>query len=238
MCPAPLIASGFAAAADACAARVLTLLGAALAGQTVATFAISGGSTPRLLFDRLAASGFPWDRVHVFWVDERCVPPTDPASNYRLAYEHLIGPAGIPEGNVHRVEGEREPHEAAARYVAEIRRFFQIEGEDPPRFDVMHRGIGPDAHTASLFPGSPLIANRTGIAEPVYAPQFQQWRVTLLPAVLEAASHTVILASGSDKVEAVRGVFHGPGDPSRYPAQIAARQSEWFLDRAAAGDAV
>lgn len=234
MSAAPIIAPDAAGAAEACARHVIALLEAALSRQDFVTFAISGGSTPKLLFNRLAASAFRWDRVHLFWVDERCVPPDDDASNYRLAYNHLIGPARIPEANVHRIYGELDPRDAAARYVADVRRFFDLGAADLPRFDVVHRGIGPDAHTASLFPGSPLIEDRTGIAAAVFAPQFNQWRVTLLPGVLEAARDTVLLAAGADKAEAVRAVFQEPFDPKRYPAQIGAREAVWFLDRAAA----
>jgi 6-phosphogluconolactonase len=233
MIPTSTVALDAPAAADACARRVIELLGDTLSRQAAASFAISGGSTPKLLFERLAASGFAWDRVHLFWVDERCVPPNDDASNYKMAYDRLISPARIPADNIHRIEGEREPHEAAERYVAEIRRFFRLEPGAAPRFDVMHRGIGPDAHTASLFPDSPLIDDRAGIAAAVFAPQFQQWRVTLLPAAIEAAHNTVMLVSGADKVDALRAVFHGPRLPKRCPAQIGAERAEWFLDRAA-----
>jgi 6-phosphogluconolactonase len=224
------------------------LLEDALSRRDSATFAVSGGSTPKLLFERLAASSFRWERVHLFWVDERCVPPTDDASNYKLAYNHLIGPARIPEANVHRIYGELDPADAAARYAAEIRRFFRLDGAELPRFDVVHRGVGPDAHTASLFPGSPLIEDPVAppvsaggvlrsdapIAAAVFAPQFDQWRVTLLPGVLEAARNTVLLAAGADKAEAVRAVFREDFDPKKYPAQIGAREAVWFLDRSSA----
>jgi 6-phosphogluconolactonase len=232
MSASPIVAADSAAAAQACAARVLALLEDALSCQDAATFAISGGSTPKLLFDNLAAAAFAWDRVHLFWVDERCVLPDDDASNYNLARIHLIEPARIPEANLHRIHGELDPSEAAASYVAGIRRFFHLDGAALPRFDVMHRGMGPDAHTASLFPGSPLAEDHSGIAAAVFAPQFDQWRVTLLPAVLEAARNTVLLVAGADKIDALRAVFQDPYDPKRYPAQIAARQAEWFLDRA------
>jgi 6-phosphogluconolactonase len=233
MSAAPIIAADALAAAEACARHVIGLLEDALSRQDVVTFAVSGGSTPKLLFDTLAASGLRWDRVHLFWVDERCVPPTDDASNYKLAYRHLIEPAHIPEANVHRIYGEMDPSEGAARYVADIRRFFRLDGAGLPRFDVVHRGMGPDAHTASLFPGSLLIEDHAGIAAAVFAPQFKQWRVTLLPGVLEAARNTVLLVAGADKAEAIRAVFHAPYDPMKYPAQIAAAQAVWFLDRAA-----
>jgi 6-phosphogluconolactonase len=220
-------------ASIACAARVLRLIEKALDREEYATFAVSGGSTPRVMFNILATR-LPWDRIHLFWVDERAVAPTEEASNYKLAYDELIEPAGIPERNVHRIHGELEPRDAAARYVAEIRRHFELGSTELPRFDVVHRGIGPDGHTASLFPESPLLDNLDDIAAPVFAPQFNQWRVTLLPGVLKTARNTVILAAGEDKAEAVRAAFQERLDPKKRPAQIAMEHSHWFLDRAAA----
>src|SRR5438270_9704453 len=130
-----------AAAAEACAQQVLKLLEEAMAGQEYATFAISGGSTPKLLFEKLAAAPFRWDRVQFFWVDERCVPPTDPASNYKLAKDALIHPAQIPERQVHRVLGELPPQAAAQRYADEIRDFFGLDAGEMPHFDSVHRGM-------------------------------------------------------------------------------------------------
>lgn len=226
-----------AAAAEACSHHVLSVLEEVLAGQDFATFAISGGSSPRLLFERLAATKFPWDRVHLFWVDERCVPPSDSQSNYKLADDYLIKPAHIPHRNVHRVFGELAPKIAADRYEEEIREFFGLEPGDFPHFDLVHRGMGPDAHSASLFPGEPLIEDRENIAAAVFAPKFNQWRVTLLSGALLAAKHTVFLVAGADKAEAVRAVFHEEYDPKKYPAQIAShhgRAVAWFLDAPAA----
>jgi 6-phosphogluconolactonase len=222
------------AAAEACARRIAESLTAALARTPRATLAISGGASPKPMFEALAHAAIPWDRVHVFWVDERCVPPTEDASNYKMARERFIQPAGIPEENVHRIQGELDPHTAAALYEERIRAFFELSGAGLPRFDVVHRGIGPDAHTASLFPGEPLIETGQGIAAPVFAPRFNQWRVTLLPGVLEAAKDTVILAPGADKAEALHSVFNEPYTPVRFPAQIAARHAAWFLDEPAA----
>ena len=230
-------ASDAAAAAEACAHHVTAVLEEALSGRDFATLAISGGSSPRLMFEKLARSKFRWDHVHIFFVDERCVPPTDPASNFKLADEHLIRPAHIPPRHVHRVLGEIAPKTAAARYDAEIREFFGLEGTEMPHFDLIHRGMGPDAHSASLFPGEPLIADREGIAAAVFVPKFNQWRVTLLPGALQAARHTVFLVAGEDKAEAVRAVFREEYDPKRYPAQIAPPQGRgvvWFLDEKAA----
>jgi 6-phosphogluconolactonase len=223
--------------ADACAQYVLEVLTTALQSRGRATFAISGGSTPKLLFERLAAADFDWSKVHIYWVDERCVPPGDDQSNYKLANQHLLTPAKIPEYNIHRVLGELTPDEAAVRYIEEIEKSFELSPGDIPVFDLLHRGIGPDAHTASLFPGEPLIQNRTGIAAAVWVEKMKSHRITLLPAVLEKAHITVIQAAGADKAEPIYQVLHGPEDPMQFPCQIAARNNPnatWFLDGAAA----
>ncbi|MDQ6676739.1 MAG: 6-phosphogluconolactonase [Acidobacteriota bacterium] len=224
-------------AAEACAQHIFTLLDEVLAGKDHATLAVSGGSTPKLLFDHLVAHPFHWDRVHIFFVDERAVPPTDPESNYKLANEHLVIPAKIPARNVHRITTEHTPDHSAASYTREIQSFFGLGEGEPPHFDVIHQGMGSDAHTASLFPGEPLIQDREGIAAATYKAEDSQWRITLLPGVLLAAKHTVFLVTGKDKREAVKNVFEGEYEPLKYPAQIVAhhgRRVAWFLDRAAA----
>jgi 6-phosphogluconolactonase len=189
------------------------------------------------MFDALAKADVGWEHIHLFWVDERAVPPTSPLSNYRLAEEHLIRPAKISRRNVHRIPAELRPEAAAERYVEEIREFFGLAPGELPHFDVIHRGIGPDAHTASLFPGEPLIDDREGIAAAVYVEKLAQWRITLLPGVLLAAKHTVMLVTGGDKAGPLRAVFCEEYDPKQYPAQIGShhgRQCVWFLDDAAA----
>jgi 6-phosphogluconolactonase len=223
-------------AANACADYLLARLDAAISARGSASLAVSGGSTPKLLFQKMAATRFEWNRVHLFFVDERCVPPTDSASNYKLANDNWIAPAKIPAANVHRVLGEIAPAEAAQRYAAEIREFFGLGDGGMPQFDIVHRGMGPDAHTASLFPGDPLIDDRTGIAAATFAKKFNQWRVTLLPGVLLAARNTVFLVAGEDKVEALRAVFQEKYDPKKYPSQIGndGESVAWFLDEAAA----
>jgi len=224
-------------AADACAAYVQETLANSLQSQPAATFAISGGSTPKLLFAKLAKSGLDWSKVHIFWVDERCVPPTDNQSNFKLADETLLTPARISKYNVHRVHGEMTPDEAAIRYIDEVKQYFHVGEHDLPAFDLIHRGIGPDAHTASLFPGEPLIANRTGIAAAVWVDKLRSHRVTLLPGVLLAAKNTVLQVAGQDKAEPMYNILKGPEDPFQFPGQIATRGSDkavWFLDNAAA----
>jgi len=216
---------------------ILERLERALATHEFATFALSGGATPKPMFDQMAAAHFPWPKVHFFWVDERAVPPNDARSNYRLAAESLLIPARVPQANIHRIRAELVPAAAAHACSEEIRTFFGLQPGEMPRFDVLHRGIGPDAHTASLFPGEPLLDDRQGIAAAVFVAKLGEWRITLLPGVLLAAADTVMLASGADKAEAVRAVFQEPYDPRRYPAQLGTRDNRptsWFLDEAAA----
>jgi len=225
------------AAAAACAQHISALLEQALASQEQATLAVSGGSTPKLLFQSMLASGFRWQRVHLFFVDERAVPPNDAESNYRLASENLITPAHIPSAQVHRIHAEIKPETAAQQYVDDIRNFFGLEEGELPHFDVLQCGMGPDAHTASLFPGEAAIEDREHIAGAVYVQKMGKWRVTLLPAALLAAKNTVFLVTGADKAASVGNVFHQEFDPKHYPAQLISRQGRrvtWFLDQAAA----
>lgn len=218
-------------AAAACATEIVARLLEAVARDGRATLAISGGNSPKSMFQRIAVLEMPWDKIHIFWVDERAVPKEDPQSNYRMARESLIRPAGIPDENVHRIHGELEPAEAARKYAEDLRAFF---GDGIPKFDIVHRGMGADAHTASLFPGEPLIADRSGIAAPVYVQKLKQWRITLLPAPLLAAKHAVVLAAGADKAEALRAVFSETFDPLRWPAQLGAKEALWYVDSGAA----
>ena len=225
------------AAAEACSHHILGLLEDALSGNDVATLAVSGGSTPKLLFESLVNSRFRWDRVHLFWVDERAVPPSDPQSNFRLAEQNLIVPGNLPRRNVHRVHGELPPERAAEAYALSLRDFFGLGEGELPHFDVTQQGMGADAHTASLFPGEPLIDDRTGIAAAVMSEATPHWRITLLPGVLLAARHSVFLVAGADKAPAVRSVFQEDYDPKRLPAQVVShhgRRVAWFLDQAAA----
>ncbi len=222
--------------AQDCSKHILFLMAEALKSQTKATIAISGGTTPKLLFSEMAKAGFDWSRTDLFWVDERCVPPDSEESNFKLANDTLIGPAKIPAGNIHRIYGELPPPEAAQRYVGDIKTSFELDAGKLPVFDVLHRGMGADAHTASLFPGSHLVEDRAGIATNVWVEKMKMDRVTLLPGVLLAANHTVLQVSGADKADALRNVLKSEEDFLKYPCQIASRdrRAVWFLDRAAA----
>ena len=150
--------------------------------------------------------------------------------------ETLLQSGKIPEANLHRVYGELPPDDAAARYVREITDFFALRDGTLPVFDIIHRGMGDEGHTASLFPGEPLIQNKTGIAAHVWVQKVRMDRVTLLPGVLRAAKQTVLQVAGADKAPAAREVLTGAEDPMTYPCQIASRDSRaiWFMDDAAA----
>jgi len=225
--------------AAACARHIVSVLEDALAGADQATLAVSGGSTPKLLFEEFRTLQVEWDRIHLFFVDERGVPPTDDQSNYKLAKEHLIEPAALPARNVHRIQAELSPHVAAERYADEIQSFFGLEKGQAPSFDVVQLGMGGDAHTASLFPGQPLIEDRESIAAAVYVEDKSQWRITLLPAALLAARHKAFLVTGADKAPALRNVMESEYQPLQYPAQVVShhgRSVTWFLDAAAAAE--
>ncbi len=220
------------AAAGGCADFILERLRQAVQQRNHATIAVSGGSTPGLLFAAMRSSNFPWDRLGFYFVDERAVGVDDPESNYRLAEETFLKPLGFPPENVHRIKGELSPAQAASEYSEEIRISFGLTGADLPVFDVIQHGMGPDGHTASLFPGEPLIHDRNGIAAAVRAVKPPPDRVTLLPGVLLAARASVFLLNGKDKSGALKSVLIGDSDPMKFPSQLIARsgkQVDWFL---------
>jgi 6-phosphogluconolactonase len=220
-------------AAEGCAGLILSQL----EGKPRAALAISGGSSPKIMFEIFAKTQFPWDRVQLFWVDERGVPPEDEQSNFKLANDHWLAPGKFPAANIHRIQAELAPQLAAQRYVEEIGSVF---GSGIPEFDVIHQGMGPDGHTASLFPGQPLIQDRKGIAASVFVEKFNQWRITLLPGVLLAARSTAMLVTGADKTEALDAVLHSAPDPSKWPSQLIARDGRdvhWFLEESLAKNA-
>jgi 6-phosphogluconolactonase len=200
---------------------------------------LSGGSTPRTLYRLLAEEPYrgqvPWDGVHLFWGDERCVPPDDPGSNYRLAEEALLSRISIPPDNVHRVPGELQPAAAARAYDNLLQDFYC---GPRPRFDLVLLGLGEDGHTASLFPGSPLLEERERLAAAVVA-QYQDrpaQRVTLTLPAINAARQVWFLVTGGTKAGIVRQVLEEP--QGHLPAQRVsptAGQLTWLLDAAAAG---
>jgi 6-phosphogluconolactonase len=225
------------AAADDLAALART----SVTERGTCSIALSGGSTPRRLFQLLAARGpgaLPWEHVDLWWGDERTVPPDHADSNYRMAREALIDPLGLAASHVHRIAGELVDHDAAAR--AYERQLVAALGA-PPVFDLVLLGLGPDGHTASLFPGSPALGEtaRWVVANPVTSPLVHgtATRITITAPAINAARHVRFLIAGADKAAALAQVLEGPRDPERYPAQLIAPSRGdlvWFVDGAAA----
>ena len=215
--------------------------GLAIAARGRFAVALSGGTTPKAMLSQLSevtyARKIDWRHTHLFWSDERCVGPEDSESNYGMTRHVLLSGGLVPDGNVHRMMGELEPHVGALDYTLRLRSFF---GTIPPVFDLIYLGIGPDGHTASLFPHTaalkvtdqPCAANRVetpGIASP--------WRLTLTYPALNAGRAVVFLAEGTGKAEILRSVLSGPLDPATYPAQgVVPKRGAltWLVDRAAA----
>jgi 6-phosphogluconolactonase len=195
--------------------------------------ALAGGSTPKALYELLAAryrNALDWSGIHVFFGDERTVPPDHEDSNYRMAYEALL--SRVRAGSVHRMRGELDPREAAALYERELTAFFN----GPPRFDLILLGIGGDGHTASLFPRTPALEvnDRWVVENPVQ--KLGTTRLTLtLPAI--NAGKVTFLVTEESKAEALREVLEGDARPCDYPAKLVrpADGPDWFVDRAAAG---
>jgi len=223
------------AAAEACGARAVELIQQALKARGKASLAISGGSSPKPMYAFFARTKIDWGSVHLFWVDERGVPPTDSMSNFKFANENWLQPAAYPAANIHRVKAELDAKDAAKLYEADLTAYFGTKPGEIPVFDVMHLGMGPDAHTASLFPGEPMIQDTKGVVASLWVEKMHQFRITVLPAVISAARNRVVLVAGADKVPALQAVWKGPREPLKYPSQIVPREgTEWFLDEAAA----
>lgn len=216
---------------------------AAVARRGVARVAISGGSTPQAAFKLLAdpaqpfANTLPWDKLQLYWVDERCVPPTDPESNYGVCKQLLLDHVGIPAANVHRMEGELEPEEAAARYESTLRNSMKLEGAESPAFDLLLLGMGDDGHTASLFPHTEGLNAIGQLCIANHVPQKDTWRITLTWPVINQAAEVVFEIGGAAKAARVGEVFTGPRDVERLPAQLirpSNRRLMLQLDEAAA----
>lgn len=225
------------AAARAGAERFLAAAREAVEARGRFTVALSGGETPRAMYALLAAephaSAIPWENVHVCWGDERAVPPHHPRSNYRMAWETFLSNVPIPASNVHRIRGELPARRAASEYARDLVALF----EGAPRFDLIHLGLGDDAHTASLFPFSPALLERRALASATHQPGTFEPRVTLTFPVLNAARTPEFLVLSAKKAPVVQRVLQGALDPVHYPAQAirpAGPPAVWLLDTAAA----
>lgn len=206
--------------------------------------ALSGGSTPKNLYSLLAPNyaDFPWNRTFLFFGDERHVPPTDPESNYRMVNEALLSKISIPPSNVYRVQGENPAAAAAAaEYETQLRNFFELKPGEFPRFDLILLGMGPDGHTASLFPGSEGSKEQSRLVIANWVEKFKTHRISFTFPVLNRAAEVMFLASGADKADMLRQVLEGKGPEGKntppYPAQQVQPEDGtllWMLDEAAA----
>jgi 6-phosphogluconolactonase len=202
------------------------------------TVALAGGGTPRPVYELLAQPEFadriPWDKVHIFFGDERCVPPTDELSNFRMARKALLDHVPLTPENIHRVEGEEDPAKAALAYEEDMRRVFGTGA--PPAFDLIFLGLGDDGHTASLFPGLDGLRERKRWVVSQFVEEMGAWRVTFTPVVINAARNVVFLVTGAGKAEIVERVLSGPYVPDVLPAQLVQPDmgsSFWLVDEAA-----
>jgi len=191
---------------------------AAIASKGRFTVALAGGSTPKGLYSLLAAkAALPWDKMYFFFGDERHVPPDHPDSNFRMASESLLSKAPIPEKNVHRIHAELDAEAAAAEYEQQLVNFFHLSNLEMPRFDLIFLGIGPDGHTASLFPGSNALTESSRRVMANWVEKFKTFRITFTFPVLNHAAEVVFLVSGADKAQILSEVLR-PGIQN-YPAQ-------------------
>jgi 6-phosphogluconolactonase len=213
-------------------ARVFEELSArAIAASGRFTVALSGGRTPKALYSLLATRPLPWAQIHLFWGDERCVPKDHPDSNYAMVKAALLDPARVPGASVHAVPVENgTPSEVARDYEQAVKAFFK---GPKPRFDLVFLGMGPDGHTASLFPGTPGLQETERLVVPAFVERLQSHRVSLTYPVLNAAREVVFLVEGADKAEILKSVLSGGSEPA---ARVLPEDGEvlWLVDRAAA----
>jgi len=238
----PRSIEALATAADlfhAAAEEFVSLGRSAIGAQGRFTVALSGGSTPKALYSLLAANyaNFAWDRVFLFFGDERDVPPTDPESNYRMVNESLLSKITIPSANVFRVHAENpDPDAAAADYEKKIREFFVLKPGEFPRFDLILLGMGPDGHTASLFPDSKALEERSRLVVANWVEKFNTHRITFTFPVLDATAEAMFMASGADKAGMVQRILEVKNTPP-LPSQLVQPTNGklvWMLDEAAA----
>jgi 6-phosphogluconolactonase len=201
--------------------------------------ALAGGSTPKRIYELLASdelnARLDWSKVYIFFGDERCVPPDDAESNYRMANEALLARVALPEQNIHRMRGEGDAVANARLYEDELRAFF--DGEDWPHFDLVMLGMGDDGHTASLFPDTRALDVHTAWVTANWVEKFDTFRVTLTAAAINHARNVLFIVTGAGKAARLEEVLHGAREPHRLPSQLIQPQAgalRWFLDEAAA----
>ncbi|MGI9546569.1 MAG: 6-phosphogluconolactonase [Flavobacteriaceae bacterium] len=202
--------------------------------------ALSGGSTPKIVFEELASNfkdKILWDRVHLYWGDERCVPPEDDQSNYKMTMDHLLSRIDIPKSNIHRIKGENEPEVEAVAYAVMLENNLPRRN-DLPQFDLVILGMGDDGHTVSIFPHQIGLWYSDRLCEVARHPLTGQQRITITGSVINNSDEVVFLVTGDSKAEKIREIMMEEGEFELYPANLVAPESgslTWFLDVDAAG---
>lgn len=219
------------------AERFSQLINQSVQGSGRFTVALSGGSTPKHLYSLLASPDYkeriPWNNVHLFWGDERCVPPDHPESNFGMVRESLLSKIKIPAENIHRMAGEREPQAAAAEYEKHLQEFFGLESA-LPRFDLILLGIGEDGHTASLFPGSDALNETERLVIAPFVEKLNSYRLTLTLPVLNSGAEVWFLVTGASKADAVKKVLRGSADLPAAKVQPGNGRLVWCITQDAA----
>ena len=213
-------------------------LAEAIASKDKIHIALSGGSTPKIVFDELAQNfqEIDWAKVHLYWGDERCVPPSDDESNYKMTDLHLLSKINIPKENVHRIKGENDPLEEAKQYAKLLKEKLPFKN-DIPQFDVVILGMGDDGHTASIFPHEIALWNSTSYCELATHPTSGQKRVSITGQVINNAQTVTFLATGANKADKFKEITTKSGAYLSYPASLVVPTSKnliWFVDNAAA----
>jgi 6-phosphogluconolactonase len=226
---------------EAAAEEVVRTANEAVAQRGRFTIALSGGSTPKNLYNLLATNArtaLPWDRMFFFWGDERHVPPTDPESNYQMVEEAMLSKIPVAAGNVFRIKAENPDAAAAAEdYEQTLKKFFALEPGQFPSFDLILLGMGPDGHTASLFPGTAALQEKSRLVVANWVEKMKTHRITLTLSVLNAARCVTFLVSGTDKATVLREVLEENVPAEQYPAKLVKPSDGkliWLIDRAAA----
>lgn len=225
--------------ARAAADRFVDLARAAIRESGRFSVALSGGSTPKVVYELLASGAYrdslDWSQVHIFFGDERCVPPDDAESNYRMANEAMLSRLPIPPQNIHRMQGVGDAEANARLYEDELRAYFT--NASWPRFDLIFLGMGDDGHTASLFPNSPALSETTAWVAANWVEKFNAFRITLTLPAINHAAHIVFLVTGSGKAQRLSEVLSGEIESTQLPSQLirpVAGSLEWLVDKAAA----
>lgn len=221
---------------EALANRIVDIYRSAIHENGICSIALSGGSTPRILYELMAQPPYintiEWNNVFFFWSDERWLPATDPNNNSNMAYEALLKKVPVPAENIFPVLTINEPADAAKKYEEQIQQFFN---KRLPSFDIILLGLGDNGHTASLFPYTEILHEKYRLVKEVFVEEVKSWRISFTAPLINNAAHTLFLVTGKEKSPIINTIFSGESDTEQFPALlINPSNTEWFLDAEAA----